>query len=223
MAQHRRPTELLPVLGVDQAVDAVVRFAVHAVGCTYASVVLVHEQTSVEIVALTDPRLVGLCQVQIELGEGPLISAIRTDREQIVPDVLIEQRWSHLWTDRALAAGIRSAAHIPVPAGRQASVTLSLFSEIPDGFDDDDVAFAHVLGTQAAMAIATVRPEAGLVVTPDVRELVGRATGILMERDGMDGYEAFEALKQNSLDTGRPLREVAQELIDARDYAESSR
>jgi len=100
---------VLVVPGVDQAVDAVVRFAVQAVGCTYASVVLVHERTSVEIVALTDPRL------------------------------------------------------------------------------------------------------------------VGRATGILMERASMDGYEAFEALKQNSLDTGRTIREVAQELIDARDFAESSR
>jgi len=46
---------VLVVPGVDQAVDAVVRFAVQAVGCTYASVVLVHERTSVEIVALTDP------------------------------------------------------------------------------------------------------------------------------------------------------------------------
>lgn len=44
-----------------------------------------------------------------------------------------------------------------------------------------------------------------------------------MERASMDGYEAFEALKQNSLDTGRTIREVAQELIDARDFAESSR
>lgn len=214
MTEDRPPAGLHLVECVEPAVDAVARFAVQAAGCTYASVVLVRERASLEIVALSDAKLAGLFQVQIDLGEGPLISTIATDEVQLVPDVLIEQRWSHLWTDRILAAGIRSLVHVPLLVGEHSSVILSLFSDTRDGFDDDDVAFAHILGTHAAIAIAAARPEAGLVVTADARELVGRATGILMEREGMDGYDAFEVLKQDSVDTRLTLREVAQQLID---------
>ncbi|MFF0341630.1 GAF and ANTAR domain-containing protein [Kribbella sp. NPDC004875] len=213
---ERLATEMHDAEGVEQTVDTVVEFCCRAVGCEFASMVLIDRRQCLSILALSDPKLAELYHEQVRFGEGPLITAVQQDKELLIPDVLVETRWSQTWTNAALVAGIRSAIHIPVRVRRDPGAVLSLFSGTPGGFDDDDLAVAHLLAGQAAVAIARARDDRNPAVATDVRRLIGQALGILMERYDLDDERALEVLRQYSKNSKRKLRDVAQELIESR-------
>lgn len=211
----RLASELFDLDGVEETVDAVVQFARQAVRCKHASVVLVTRGRRPEVVALTDPGLADLYQLQLDAA-GPLQTAIEQGQVLLMPDVAAETRWSKEWTEQVMSAGIRSALHLPLMRGGRAQAVLSLYSELPDGFDTDDVAIAHILARHASVAIASARDEASMAQAVDARKLVGQAMGILMERYDLDSSRAFEVLKRYSQHNNRKLRDVAQELINTR-------
>jgi GAF domain-containing protein len=208
--------ELHDVDGVDETVEAVVHFAVQALQCTAAGVALVTGRGRPEALTSTDPRVAELHRLQIEADEGPMIAAIRPPCPVVIGDVETETRWSADWIAQARAAGIRSAAHLPLLVEGRAAAVLSLYGDGPDGFGADDLAVAHILARHASVAIATARQEETLAQAIDARKLVGQAMGILMERYDLDPDRAFEVLKRYSQQHNRKLRDVAQELIDTR-------
>jgi GAF domain-containing protein len=213
----RFASELHEADGVNETVEAVAQFALHAVGCSAASVALIVRNRRPEPVAMTDPGLADLYDAQIAAGAGPLITTIQQETAISIPDVVTETRWSSAWADRVAAAGYRSAAHLPLSIGRRkAEAVLSLFGEHPQAFDSDDLAVAHILARHASVAIAAARNEATLAGAADARKLVGQAQGILMERFDLDADRAFEVLKHYSQDHNRKLRDVAEVLITTR-------
>jgi response regulator NasT len=48
------------------------------------------------------------------------------------------------------------------------------------------------------------------------REAVGRAKGVLMQRDGLTEREAFLSIQRRSRNSHRPMREVAEAILDMR-------
>ncbi|MGW6278524.1 GAF and ANTAR domain-containing protein [Kribbella sp. NPDC055071] len=208
--------ELSGLDGVEETVDAVVQFALQAVRCKQASVVLIAQGRRPEVLAVTAPALANLYQQQIDVGAGPLLTTIEQQQVVLIPDVAAETRWSRQWVEQVLGAGIRSALHLPLMLGNRPQAVLNLYGEHPGGFDADDIAVAHILARHATVAIASARHEATMAQAVDARKLVGQAMGILMERYDLDGDRAFEVLKRYSQHNNRKLRDVAQELIDTR-------
>ena len=75
---------------------------------------------------------------------------------------------------------------------------------------------AHVLARHAAVAVAATREQAQLWQAIDARQLVGQATGILMERFALDADRAFDVLRRYSQHHNLKLHEVATRLIESR-------
>ena len=212
----RLATELHDAEGVENTVEAVVQFALSALQCSYAGIALIGSTRRPEVVALTHPQVASFYQLQIDAGEGPVITAIQEGSVVVVTDVAGDTRWSSAWRTRLRDAGIRSVVHVPLPAAGRVAAVLSLFSQLPDAFDGDDLAVAHILAEHASVAIATARQEAALLQAIDARKLIGQAMGIVMERYDLDADRAFGVLKRYSQQSNRKLRDVAQELIDTR-------
>jgi AmiR/NasT family two-component response regulator len=57
----------------------------------------------------------------------------------------------------------------------------------------------------------------------ETRKLVDRAKGVLMDREGMTEPEAFRAIQKVAMDQRRPMREIAQAIIVAREAARGDR
>ncbi|MFG1813668.1 GAF and ANTAR domain-containing protein [Kribbella sp. NPDC049174] len=212
----RLAVELHAVGGVEETVEAVVQFALQAVRCKYASVVLIARGRRPQIMATTDPNIAGLFHEQIEARAGPLLTTIAQQQVVLIPDVATETRWSPQWAEQITAVGVRSALHLPLIVHRRTGAVLSLFSDQPGAFDADDIAVAHILARHAAVAIAAARDEFSMTQAVDARKLVDQAMGILMERYDLDADRAFEVLKRYSQHHNRKLHDVAQELIDTR-------
>ncbi|MFI5706532.1 GAF and ANTAR domain-containing protein [Kribbella sp. NPDC051620] len=211
----RLAVELHDADGVDDTIEAVVQFALHAENCTYAGVVLATAGGRAEIGAVTDPVVEAIYTAQLNTGDGPVLAALASGLTVYVADVGKDDRWPH-WQSEVAAAKIRSVLHVPMKAGDQVIGVLSLYTLHPDAFTADDEAIAHILARHASVAVATARQEETMARAVDARKLVGQAMGILMERFDLDSDQAFAVLRRYSQDTNTKLRDVAQHLIDTR-------
>lgn len=225
MTTEQRPTadafarlavELHDTDGVDETVEAVVEFAVQALSCRYAGVVLNGRGRKLSIAAVTAPVICELYQLQLDAAEGPLVTCLEDRAPVWVDDVATDDRWSTEWTKLANSIGVRSVLHLPLGSAGQPVGVLSFFSEQRGGFGPDDLAVGHILARHASIAVANARSEETMAQAVDARKLVGQAMGILMERFDLDGDRAFEVLRRYSQDSNTKLRDVAQELIDTR-------
>ncbi|MEV8379199.1 GAF and ANTAR domain-containing protein [Kribbella sp. NPDC056861] len=197
--------------------DGVVQYALQAVWCKYASVVLITKSRLPEVLAATDTKLAELYRLQIEAGQGPLLTTIAEEATVYIPDIATEDRWSDSWRAQLAQAGFASAVHLPLMVAGRARAVLSLYSDKPHGFDADDLAVAHILAEHASVAISTARHNHSMTQAVDARRLVGQAIGILMERFQLDSDRTFEVLKRYSQDSNRKLRAVADEIIATRE------
>ena len=201
--------------GIEQTVERVLEFALSAVGCGYAGLMLVHGGKAVETAAATDAVVEKADALQMETGEGPCLSVIFEHDSFYIPDTVTDEHWP-TWSHRVAELGLRSMLSIRLSTGGSTLGALNLFDRKPNRFDADDDAVAHILARHAAVAITTARRDATMTTAVDARKLVGQAQGILMERYNLDEAKAFQVLKRYSQDTNRKLRDVAQELIDTR-------
>jgi GAF domain-containing protein len=220
----RLAQELYSTQGLDETVEAVVRFALQALDCSYAGLALQTRRQAPEISAVSDPLVADIYQAQINDENGPLFDALRDAKMVHVRDVCADNRWP-AWTERVAGLGVLSVLDVPLTIGPSNSRTvgvLGLYSLVPDGFDAADDALAHILAQHASVAIAAAREEANFAQAVEVRKLVGQATGILMERFDIDADHAFAALRRYSQSTNTKLRDLAQQLVDTRQLPRDS-
>ncbi len=200
---------------LEETVERVLEFAVKALSCSYAGVILVHEKARVETVAATHPVVADLDRIQLESGEGPDLEVIADRHGVLVPDVRTEQRWPS-WARAVDAAGVRSMLGTRLYTSRTTIGSLNFYDTEPDRFGPEDVDVAHMLARHAAVAMDTARDNEHLWKAIDARNLVGQAQGMLMERFGIDADQAFAVLRRYSQDNNLKLHVVAQRLIDTR-------
>lgn len=205
---HDEPT-------LEETVDRVLDFALKAVDCTYAGVIFVHRNKSVETFAATDPLVADLDRLQFESGDGPDLEIIADRLGVLVEDTATETRWP-AWSRTVAASGVRSMLGTRIHTGATVIGSLNLYDVRPGHFTEEDRDVAHVLARHAAVAVAATREQAQLWQAIDARQLVGQATGILMERFALDADRAFDVLRRYSQHHNLKLHEVATRLIESR-------
>lgn len=211
----RLAIELHEEPGVAETVEAVVQFALQAVSCTYAGVALAQRGGKLETIAVTDPLVEQSDRLQVDCGEGPSLTVIADQDTVLIPDTASADRWP-VWAPKAAALDLRSVLSVPLQTNGSTLGLLQLFNTEPYAFEHDDDAVAHILARHASVAVATATQEANLRQAIDARKLIGQAQGILMERFGIDGDQAFAVLRRYSQDYNIKLRDVARRLIDTR-------
>ncbi|MFH9733770.1 ANTAR domain-containing protein [Streptomyces sp. NPDC017260] len=138
--------------------------------------------------------------------------------------------WDHLWTTpvvriddseaggggNALAdLGLRSALSLRLRADRRRLTVLTAYARKPQAFDDDATRVGRLFTAHVSLALdsATVREQ--LTEAMRTRDLIGQATGILMERLNIDAAGAFESLVKASQRENVKLRDLARRIVDA--------
>ncbi len=78
-------------------------------------------------------------------------------------------------------------------------------------------------GTHLAGRLAMRREAEGLRRTLEARKVIERAKGLLMEMEGIPEQEAFARIRQKSMDTQRPMEEIARAVILAAEISGRTR
>ncbi len=202
-----------------ETVDRVLEFAVKALSCSYAGVIVIHDRSRVETVAATHPVVAALDRIQLESGEGPDLDVIADRHGVMVNDVRTESRWPS-WARAVEATGVRSMLGTRLYTTTATIGSLNFYDTEPDRFSPEDADVAHMLARHAAVAMDSARDTEHLWKAIDARNLVGQAQGILMERFHIDADQAFGVLRRYSQDNNLKLHLVAQRLIENRSLPE---
>jgi GAF domain-containing protein len=200
---------------VEQTAERFLQFALNAIDCRYAGLVLVHCGGRLETAAATDPVVEKADRLQAELGEGPSFTVLNDYDSVISGDTAAETRWLR-WSSQAAGLGLRSVLSVRLRTPTASIGAFNLFDSVVDRFAAEEDAVAQLLANHAAVALATATSESSLWRAIDARKLIGQAQGILMERFDLTDDQAFAVLRRYSQDNNVKLRDVAQRLIDTR-------
>ncbi|MCW5250115.1 MULTISPECIES: GAF and ANTAR domain-containing protein [unclassified Streptomyces] len=136
--------------------------------------------------------------------------------------------WDRLWTapvvriedsaadgdGGALAGlGLRSVLALRLRADKRRLTVLTAYARKPRAFDDDATRIGRLFTAHVSLALdsATVREQ--LTEAMRTRDLIGQATGILMERLDIDAAGAFESLVKASQRENVKLRDLARRIV----------
>lgn len=158
-------------------------------------------------------------EMQISMGEGPAVDAVRLGSRQHTNSLVTEPRWP-AFTNKALYSGFASVISEPMLVRRSPIGALSLFSSQEQAFGEDSLSRAAELASRGAVAMANslLYWHKGDLVDQlrealDSRAVIDQAKGILMAREGLTAEEAFTTLLRASQRGNSKVREIAQRLV----------
>lgn len=215
---------------LSEMLEQAAELAVELPGAEMAAVSLVSGHARIETTTATDELAARADQLQVELGEGPLFHAIGRQVVVYLDDLADENRWP-TWAVRVSGdLGLRSMLSYQLFIDGEALGALNLYSRKPQAFDLDVVDTGYLFAAHVGVALSQLKERDSLRSAIASRTLIGQAEGILMERFGLDGDAAFNALRRVSQNRNIKLRDVAAELVATRkleglagDTAESGR
>ncbi|MFC5245027.1 ANTAR domain-containing protein [Streptomyces atrovirens] len=137
--------------------------------------------------------------------------------------------WHRLWTapvaevedsengegDGTLSGlGLRSVLSLRLRADRRRLTVLTAYARKPRAFDEAALRVGRLFTAHVGIALdsATVREQ--LTEAMRTRDLIGQATGILMERLDIDAAGAFDSLVRASQRENVKLRDLARRIVD---------
>jgi hypothetical protein len=209
------PTEITAIL------ESVTARAVGLIGqVDFADVLLIDGQQH-QSMAPTAAVAVELDTLQIDLQEGPCLSAGAADVTVLYSDLTSEPRWPR-FAAAAVQAGIQSmmSFHLythstKTHGGAGGRGALNLFSRNRYEFSIEARVIGAMLATHAASALIAADRQTQFESALASRDLIGQAKGILMERFKIDAVHAFDLIAKFSQDNNMPVRGVAQRIVDS--------
>jgi GAF domain-containing protein len=200
----------------DQTIQAVIDSAIGMFECQHASIMMRRGGSLIETAAYTDDLALRADQLQIVYGQGPCVTALEIGEAHLIDDAAIDQRWT-TWGVMVAGIGIRSVLTVPLTDSSDRSIgSLNLYAHSTHAFDVDDEAIAHILATHAVIALEKIRLESTIRRAIDRRTVIGQAQGIVMERYGLTGDQAFSLLVRYSQQRNVKLGLLADEVAQSR-------
>lgn len=206
--------------------ERIAELCVQMLGVTGAGISLVSDAGHRGVICATDDVSSRIEDLQITLGEGPCIDTVRTGAPVLVADLhdrddVATWRWPAFMA-AATDAGVRAVFAFPLRIGAIGVGALDMYRNRPGALDDDELS-AALLGAEAA-AVALL----GLETSPDgglaegagagtgYQAQVHQATGMVMMQLAVTIEQAFLLLRARAFSTGRPLHDVAVDVVQRR-------
>ncbi|MGW4023510.1 ANTAR domain-containing protein [Streptomyces sp. NPDC005009] len=195
----------------DTTLDTAVRLAVDLLpGADHAGISVIERDNRRSTLAWTD-------------------DVVRTAEQDGDPEAAHQPYWHRLWTapvaqvedseneegDEALSGlGLRSVLSLRLRADRRRLTVLTAYARKPRAFDETALRIGRLFTAHVGIALdsATVREQ--LTEAMRTRDLIGQATGILMERLDIDAAGAFDSLVRASQRENIKLRDLARRIVD---------
>lgn len=219
---------------VEETLRRTVTLSVTAVdGCSGAGISFVQGDEIITPV-WTEPKVLEVDTMQYTTGEGPCLDAITDGDSVYAEDLLVDVRWPS-FGPMAAEAGMRSLLSFCL-FGEATLGALNLYSPFPRAFGATGRAEALIFAAHAGVALAAATQvedahKALAVETKRLRDLhgalasrqvIGRAEGVLMNRELITADQAFDLLRRASQGLNIKLRQVAQHVVDTGDIPSTS-
>jgi GAF domain-containing protein len=178
----------------------------------HVGITIAHRDGRMETRAATDHLVWDLDELQYRLREGPCVHAIESGRVVKVEHAKNEERWPQFMPP-AIERGLLSQLGVQLYVEEETLGGLNMYSTSADTIEDETVLMAEVFAAHAALTLGRAQREDQLHHAIVTRQLIGQATGIIMERHNLTEARAFDYLIRVSSHSNMKLREVAKEVV----------
>ncbi|MEU2914079.1 GAF and ANTAR domain-containing protein [Streptomyces massasporeus] len=188
-----------------------VRLAVHLMpGAEHAGISVIERGNKIRTLAWTDEVVRSAESRYTGREQHGLWDRLWNSPVARITDSEADDGW-----DVLAALGLRSALSLRLRADRRRLTVLTAYARKPGAFDEEATRVGRLFSAHVSIALdsATVREQ--LTEAMHTRDLIGQATGILMERQGIDATAAFESLVRASQRENVKLRDLARRIVGA--------
>lgn len=226
MADGREPREMAIALAdmarrllsqpsLQATLDRIVMCAIDLVeGCEMAGIMVIKNRR-VRTLAASDEKVHISDRMQGDVGEGPCFDAVRSGEEvfRIADTRAAASGWPR-YAPCAEKLGIRSMLGFKLFTNEETLGALNLYSTRPRVFSERSEENGWLLASHSAVALASAHSEAHLRAEIPIRQHIGEAIGVLMERHGFSEDEAFAALAKASQEQNIKVSQLALRVIE---------
>ena len=150
----------------------------------------------------------------IKLGTGIAGKVVQTGKELTVADVKKDRRY--ICTDIACKENLCSLLSVPLLYKGSVIGVLNCYTSVPHVFTAAEKKAIRSIANQAAVVIAnfTLVVESQVIKEElEARKLIETAKRLLMEQEGVSEREAYNRMRQYSMNTRRSMRVVAEAIV----------
>jgi hypothetical protein len=198
--------------------------AVRGLPVSGAGVTVMAENGGRGVAAASDPVSEALEELQFTLGEGPCIDAFSSRRPVLEPDLVhgAMSRWP-AYSRAALDRGVRAAFAFPLQVGAARLGVLDVHRVEPGSLSGEALAQALTFAEVAVQTLLDGQDRAphgqaaeGLEQALEYRFVLYQAQGMTMVDLGVSIAEAMARLRAHAYAHGRPLSDVARDVVEGR-------
>jgi GAF domain-containing protein len=178
------------------------------------------------VVCATDDVSARIEDLQLTLGEGPCVDAAEFGAPVMIPDLrtpddIVLDRWP-AFLEGAGAVGVRAVFAFPLRIGAINVGVLDAYRREPGPLRYGELRAALLAADAAALALLQIDPASDDLFSDDTdarstyQLQVHQATGIAQVQLGVSTEEAFLMLRARAFALGRPLVDVATDVVARR-------
>ena len=195
-------------------------------GVTGAGISLVTPTGNRGVICATDEVSARIEDLQFTLGEGACVEAVKGGVPVLVNDLhrlgdLAVERWP-AFTEGAAAAGVRAVFALPLRIGSISVGALDLYRDRPGNLTTGQLSAALTAANAAAVALLQLGTGYANSFTDEAdgratyQMQVHQASGMVKVQAGVTIDEAFLLLRAHAFATGRPVADVAKDVVERR-------
>lgn len=186
-----------------------------------AGVILHDLRGNLHVVASTSDAAQVLELFELQNDEGPCLDCFKGGRAVVNVEIAeARARWPR-FSAAAAEVGYRSTHAIPLRLRNSVVGAMNLFCQGDTRLSDEDVALGQALADIATIGLLQERAvrQSGLIAEQlqtalNSRIMVEQAKGVLLASASIDVGQAFGLMRDYSRRNNRPVRDVAQNVID---------
>jgi hypothetical protein len=190
-------------------------------GISGASISVMDAGQHQSTISASDELAVRIDELQLTLGEGPRWDAVRAGDAVHCADTVGEagRAWP-VFGPAISELGVAAVFCIPLRLGAVTVGVVDLYRLTPGPLGGKNLATAWTLARaitvpaiRRAVVLAENTTTAGLGIAPEMRREVHQATGIILVQLDVTATEAFLRLRAHSYASGRPIVDVARDVV----------
>lgn len=206
---------------VEGALRLVVALAQAAVAGADGVSVSLQRHGRLATVAATDQTVLDMDADQYATGEGPCVDASVQGRWFHTESLDQETRWP-AFTPRARELGIEAILSSPLVVEERPVGALNIYSRTAAAFSDKDQELAAIFASEASIILRGAGADVSddqlsvrLQEALESRQIIARAEGVVMEREGISADDAYHLLVTFSRSDNQPLIQRAADVVDS--------
>jgi signal transduction protein with GAF and PtsI domain len=150
----------------------------------------------------------------LKLGEGVVGAVAKNNTPMAIYNVLKKREYKE--KEMARKENLTSMLSVPLVVKERVIGVINCYSQRPRRFSEVEVYLLTSVANQAAVAIENTELMVKTRVIQEeleARKLVERAKETLMSRKGLSGQAAFRRMQKMSMNTRKPMREIAEAIL----------